>query len=105
MGEQMKTHKWDDVKARSKVSPARQAEIEEEVFQEAMEMNLSNLRSAAGLTQVELAAKLEMVQSGVARIEGKNDPHLSTLRRYVHALGGELKIQAVLGGKTIDLVA
>lgn len=100
----MGTHKWSDVKKGSKVPAARIKEIEDEVAAEVLEMNLAQIREAAGLTQVELANKLELVQSGIARVEGANDPRLSTLRRYIKAVGGELKVQAIVGGKTIELL-
>lgn len=105
----MKTHKWEDVLKRSKLTEERKTKIAIEAAAESLqinlEMNLAQIREAAGLTQVQLAEKLEMVQSGVARIEKEgNDPMLSTLRRYVGALGGEVKVQAVINGKTVELV-
>lgn len=39
-----------------------------EISDEVCEMNLAEIRVAAGLAQVELAGRLEMVQSGVARL-------------------------------------
>lgn len=100
----MKTHKWSDVKKASKIPAARIKEIEDEVAAEVMAMNLAQIREAAGLTQVELATKLKVVQSGIARVEGQNDPRLSTLRRYVHALGGEVTVLAKVNGKTVELI-
>jgi DNA-binding XRE family transcriptional regulator len=100
----MKTHKWTDVK-KAMFSPERIAKMEREAAAEVLEMNLGQLRAATGLTQVDMAAKLEAVQSQLSKIEKEGSDHkLSTLRRYVHALGGELKVQAVVGGKTVDLV-
>ncbi|MDC8450035.1 MAG: helix-turn-helix domain-containing protein [Nitrospira sp.] len=51
-------------------------------------MNLKALRSARGLTQVELAKKLKMKQAYVAQLEtGKEaNPTLDTLRRLAKAL-------------------
>lgn len=99
----MKLHKWADVKART-MSPEKRATMEREVREEVLEMNLAEIRSASGLTQVEMAKRLETVQSSVARLEKSENPNLDTIRRYVHALGGELKIQAVVGGKAVDLI-
>lgn len=41
----------------------------------------------------------------VSRIEREEDVYLSTLRRYVAALGGELEINAVFPDRTVSLVA
>lgn len=100
----MKTHKWSDVK-KATFSPERIAKMEREAAAEVLEMNLGQLRAATGLTQVDMAAKLEAVQSQLSKFEKEGSDHkLSTLRRYVQALGGELKVQAIVGGKTVDLV-
>jgi predicted transcriptional regulator len=100
----MKLHKWSDLKKESKIPATRMKEIDEEIAAEVMEMNLRKLRESVGLTQVELAARLESAQPQLSQLEGQSDFKLSTLRRYVQALGGELKVQAILGGKTIELV-
>lgn len=49
---------------------------------------LSSLRLAAGLSQAELASKMDMKQPNIARIEKKpSDPSLSTLIKLANALG------------------
>ncbi len=68
-----------------------------------LEMSLRELRRLAGMTQIELAAAADMQQSEVSKIERRDDLLLSTLRRYVQALGGELDIVARVGGKSIVL--
>jgi hypothetical protein len=47
------------------------------------------------MTQVALAKKLQMVQPSVSRLERQADLYVSTLRRYVEALGGRLEISAI----------
>ena len=48
---------------------------------------LSTLRLAAGLSQAELAAKIDMKQPNIARFEKKpGDPSLSTLQKLAEAL-------------------
>jgi hypothetical protein len=42
-----------------------------------------------------MAEMLNVPQSSVSRIEQRADMYLSTLRNYIHAVGGELRIQAV----------
>lgn len=59
---------------------------------------LAALRKQLGMTQDELADALETSQSNVAQIERKNDLMLSTVRRVVAALGGELFVLAKIPG-------
>ena len=98
----MRTHKWADIKAR-KFSPEKLAEIQQRVDADVLEMNLRALRESTGKTQEEIAAAASMGQSEVSRLERRDDYLLSTLRRYINALGGELEITAILGDKRITL--
>ena len=54
--------------------------------------SLAEFRKAVGITQVKLAGKLNITQENVSRLERRKDMHLSTLRKYVEALGGELEV-------------
>jgi hypothetical protein len=56
------------------------------------------------MTQVELASRLGTVQSGVSRIERREDLFLSTLVEYIEALGGHLEIAAIFDDERIPLV-
>jgi ribosome-binding protein aMBF1 (putative translation factor) len=47
-------------------------------------------RETLKVTQEELADKLRVTQVAVSRLERRSDMHLSTLRQFVRALGGEL---------------
>ncbi len=60
----------------------------------AEELSLRDLRKAMKKTQVSIAKKLKVRQDGVSKIEQRTDMLLSTLRSYVHALGGELHLVA-----------
>ena len=64
---------------------------------------LNQLREELNVSQTELAAAMGVKQPTVAKIEQPgNDPRLSTLKRYVSALGGELSIDVTLpNGKRI----
>ena len=58
------------------------------------------VRKAAGLTQVEVAARMGIKPSSLARIEGslgshKHSPSLETLRKYARACGKRLEIRLV----------
>jgi len=70
----------------------------------AHENNLRALRKAAGKTQVDVAAALGIKQENVSRIERQADLLLSTLSRYVHAIGGQLRLTAEFsGGRIVEL--
>jgi len=58
-------------------------------------LTLSLLREAAGMTQVEVAKEAAMNQAEVSRVEHRKDVRLSTLRRFLGALGADLEIVAV----------
>jgi len=98
----MAVHKWRDIRGK-KLSKEALARVEKEVRADLLEWELRELRELAGLTQSELGQAAEMSQSQLSQIEKRDDHLISTLRRYVEALGGQLEIVAVLGNKRITL--
>src|SRR5919202_793240 len=72
-----------------RANPEYQAIYEEEAAKSELWLQLVEARQAAGLTQAELAKRLGVSQSQVARMEkrGYDAYSLTTLRRYVQALG------------------
>ena len=60
----------------------------------AEEMTLQELRQARKLTQERLAKALGISQDGVSRLEKRSDLLLSTLRKSVEAMGGNLSLVA-----------
>ena len=60
----------------------------------AEEMTLQELRQARKLTQVRMAKALGITQDGVSRLEKRSDLLLSTLRKSVEAMGGNLSLVA-----------
>ena len=78
-----------------KLSPAQRKKVEvraAEVIAE--EMTLSELRKARKLTQVRVAKTLGINQDSVSRLEKRSDILLSTLRKTVKAMGGNLSLVA-----------
>jgi hypothetical protein len=63
------------------------------------EMTLRDLRLALDKTQTAVGEELNMNQEGVSRLERRSDMLLSTLRKYVRSMGGEIKITAEFPGK------
>jgi ribosome-binding protein aMBF1 (putative translation factor) len=58
------------------------------------EMPLQELRRARELSQEALAKELGQRQSGISKIEQRTDMYVSTLRKYIEAMGGHLDIVA-----------
>jgi transcriptional regulator with XRE-family HTH domain len=87
----------------AKMDPASRADNTQRVSEELKRMALEELRGAKQLTQSDMAEMLDVPQSSVSRIEQRADMYLSTLRNYIHAVGGELRIQAVFpdGGTVV----
>lgn len=56
------------------------------------ELTLRDLRKAHELTQERMAEALHISQDGVSRIEKRSDFLLSTLRSYIEAMGGKLRL-------------
>ncbi|MEL6459501.1 MAG: XRE family transcriptional regulator [Cyanobacteria bacterium J06641_2] len=85
---------WDNLpEERKKRIQARTEELETEY------LSLQELRKAAGLTQAEISRILEMPQPNVSRLEQESDMLLSTLRNYIHAMGGNITISVELPDK------
>jgi DNA-binding XRE family transcriptional regulator len=85
------------------MDPASRLDNQRRVREELQKMALQELRDAKQLTQADMAEMLDVPQSSISRIEQRADMYLSTLRNYVHAAGGELRIQAVFpdGGTVV----
>lgn len=60
---------------------------------------LKALRRALGKTQVDVARAAKMSQSDVSHLEDRSDVKVSTLVRYLSALGGSADIAVVVGGR------
>lgn len=58
------------------------------------EMPLQELRQARQFSQEALAEALDTSQSSISKLEGRVDVYVSTLRRYIESMGGELDIVA-----------
>ncbi len=98
----MTTKKWKDIKAKGR-SAEHLARLDAEVEHEVLSLNLRALRESAGKTQEELAKVAELSQAELSRFENREDHLLSTLRRYVEALGGTLEVSAVFGDRRVKL--
>ena len=95
--------RWAGLKA--KMSPERRARMQKRTDGLLLEMDLRELRKLVGVTQTQLAERLKTSQGEVSQAERREDYRLSTLRRYVEALGGKIEVIANFGDKRIRLVA
>ena len=78
-----------------KLSPAQRKKVEARAAELiAEEMTLRELREARKLTQVRMAKALGVTQDSVSRLEKRSDLLLSTLRKTVQAMGGNLSLVA-----------
>ncbi len=79
---------------RDEMSPQRQKKIDSMTRDMLEEMPMHALRRARKLSQVQLAELLNIKQGSVSKLERRTDLYISTLRRYIEAMGGELTLQA-----------
>lgn len=98
----MGIHRWDAVKRR-RLNSQRIEGIKARAMQEVVEMDLRELRQSLEKTQVEMAEATGLTQPELSRMERRLDYRLSTLRRYLGALGGHLEITAVIGKRRVNL--
>jgi len=75
----------------------------DEAAKNELAISLRELRKLAGRTQAEVGEAAGLAQSEVSRIEARDDALLTTLRRYVEALGGELELVARFGDKAMKI--
>ncbi len=79
-----------------KMSPRSRARADARAKELLGEMLLAQMRRFMGQTQCQLASELGVTQPSLSKLENQDDMQISTLRRLVRALGGELEIVAHL---------
>jgi transcriptional regulator with XRE-family HTH domain len=79
---------------RERLTPETQERARRKTAQMMRDMALHELRSARDLTQGALAEELNLAQPAVSKLERRTDMYVSTLRKYIEAMGGELEIVA-----------
>lgn len=88
---------------RNALPAERRARIEARAARTLEGMHLRELRRALQMSQVRVAEQLGIGQAAVSRLERRTDVYLSTLRNYVRALGGDLRIVATFGSSEIEI--
>ena len=79
---------------RGRMAPDAQKRARDKTALMMKDMALHELRSARDLTQGKLADQLNLEQPAISKLERRADMYVSTLRKYIEAMGGELKIIA-----------
>ena len=80
---------------KKKLTPAQRARVDELARKLiAEEKSLREIRKAREYSQVTLAELLNMKQGDLSKFERRTDAYLSTIRRYVEAMGGTLELVA-----------
>ncbi len=98
----MKTHRWKDIEKKH-FTPDQVKKAKAWAERELLEMDLRAVRELVGKTQADVARATKMTQPLISRAETREDHRLSTLRRYIEALGGELEVIAKFGNKMVRL--
>jgi DNA-binding XRE family transcriptional regulator len=84
--------KFSDLRA--KMSPEARTRSHELALRTLLEIPLRELREAREKTQQDLANAFGTSQASISQMEKRTDIYVSTLRRYIQALGGDLEITA-----------
>ena len=87
----------------ARMSPEARARSQAKADQMIREMALDELREALKLTQESLAENLHINQAAVSKVEKRTDILISTLRKMIEAMGGELEIRAILPNGVVQI--
>ncbi|GAB3127421.1 helix-turn-helix domain-containing protein [Glaciibacter psychrotolerans] len=95
----------DEMRAKRPVDAEVVAAHKKRMLEEVRAYRLRELREAHELTQVELASRLQVSQNRVSRIEHGDIEHaqVDTLRKYVEAIGGALRIEVEIGDERFQI--
>lgn len=88
---------------RAKMSPEAQARAAAFAKKDLARMALDELREARKLTQAQLSQTLGVDQGSISKLERRTDMYVSTLRNFIQAMGGDLRIQAVFPDGPVDI--
>jgi DNA-binding transcriptional regulator YiaG len=89
-------HKWSDLRAQLPAKDLKKLDAKRSTRREEKQRNmpLYELRHARAMSQEAIAEALQTSQSSVSKLERRVDIYVSSLRRYIESLGGELEIIA-----------
>lgn len=67
-------------------------------------LKLDQLRAARGYTQVQICQKMGITQAAVSKLEFRNDAYISSLRKFIDAIGGKLQLTAVFPDSSVEIL-
>lgn len=101
---------WRDVRAAAiaagRLDPERAEAARREMHDAVQAQRLADIRKAQGHPrQADVAALMGVSQARISKLEGGDLSHteLGTLQSYVAALGGQLRIVAQFGDRSVEL--
>ena len=97
----MKTKPFSEL--RKKMTPERRAKNKTRAQLMSLHLTLLELQQSLGLTQDEIKIDLNDFEANISDLENQEDIQISTLSRYIKALGGNLKIVAHFPNEEITL--
>lgn len=102
----MSRRAWSELRAKRLAAPEAQQAYDAAGRAFRLGEEVRRLRMERGLSQKELAARMDLPQSVIARLEaGKVEPRLSTLDRVAQALGTKLEVQFLTARETEQSVS
>ncbi len=66
-------------------------------------LTLPKIRESRGLSQTDIAQRLQINQGAVSRLERRDDMLVGTLRNLISAMGGQFKLIAEFPDRCIDI--
>lgn len=95
----------NDVLGKRAVDRSAVNEHKKRMLDEVRAYRLRELREALNLTQVEIAELLHVSQNRVSRLEHGDleRTQVDTLRRYVEAVGGQLRVEVEIDSRRIQI--
>ena len=94
-------HQWSELVA--EMPAERRKRIKEDADILHREYTLSEIRRQAGLTQCQMAEKLNVSQPAYASFEKGGNLRVGTLQKIASALGGELSLNIKLHGGDVKV--
>lgn len=93
----------DEIRNRRPLDAEARARVDASKRAMRLQVGLAELREARGMSQAGVSERLGTSRPNVSRIESETDVRLSTLERFVEALGGRLEIHAVFDDEDVTL--
>lgn len=88
---------------RDNMSQERRDKVDAMAKEMLAEMPMHALRDALQFTQQQLAEELGVKQGSISKMERRPDHLVSTLRRFIEAMGGELELKAHFPTGTVSI--